>query len=117
MDNKTNASRCDRCGEVVKDADAGFSPGLHEMAHDCGGTWRAATVAYTTNGSVRGSCGHQHSTVREAVRCVLEDQEGCERQTAGHGYSDRRIVRTDGAPLTEAEQNEMDAAMAEEWAK
>ena len=35
-----STSRCDRCGEVVTDIDAGFSPGLHEMAHDCGGTWR-----------------------------------------------------------------------------
>ena len=33
-------SRCDGCGEVVSSLDAGFSPGLHEMGHDCGGTWR-----------------------------------------------------------------------------
>lgn len=35
-----SASRCDKCGEIVADIDAGFSPGLHEMAHECGGTWR-----------------------------------------------------------------------------
>lgn len=34
------SSKCDRCGEVATDIDAGFSPGLHEMKHDCGGTWR-----------------------------------------------------------------------------
>jgi hypothetical protein len=33
-------SRCDKCGETITDIDAGFSPGLHEMAHECGGTWR-----------------------------------------------------------------------------
>lgn len=33
-------NRCDRCGEIVSDIDAGFSPGVHEMAHGCGGTWR-----------------------------------------------------------------------------
>jgi len=34
-------SKCDRCGEVVEDIDAGFSPGRHEMRHGhCGGTWR-----------------------------------------------------------------------------
>lgn len=33
-------SKCDRCGEIVADIDAGFSVGLQEMGHDCGGTWR-----------------------------------------------------------------------------
>ena len=33
-------SECDRCGEAVESIDAGFSPGLHEMRHACGGTWR-----------------------------------------------------------------------------
>lgn len=31
---------CDGCGETVSHIDAGFSPALHEMKHDCGGTWR-----------------------------------------------------------------------------
>lgn len=26
----------------MSDLDAGFSPGVHTMAHDCGGTWRPA---------------------------------------------------------------------------
>lgn len=38
-------SKCDRCGETAKDIDTGFSPGLHRMKHDCGGTWRV--VRYT----------------------------------------------------------------------
>lgn len=38
--NMESASRCDKCDETVADIDAGFSPGLHEMAHECGGTWR-----------------------------------------------------------------------------
>jgi len=33
-------NRCDGCGEECSDIDAGFSPGLHAMAHGCGGTWR-----------------------------------------------------------------------------
>lgn len=37
-----SASRCDKCGETVDDIDAGFSPALHAMKHDCGGTWRVA---------------------------------------------------------------------------
>lgn len=40
MSDMEHASRCDKCGEIVSDIDAGFSPGLHEMGHECGGTWR-----------------------------------------------------------------------------
>lgn len=41
------ASKCDKCGEIVQDIDAGFSPGLHEMGHGggCGGTWRVIDLA------------------------------------------------------------------------
>lgn len=38
-----SASRCDKCGEIVADIDAGFSPGLQAMTHDCGGKWRRIT--------------------------------------------------------------------------
>lgn len=38
-------SKCDRCGETVADIDAGFSPGMHEMRHECGGTWRVVDEA------------------------------------------------------------------------
>jgi hypothetical protein len=34
---------CDKCGETVTDLDAGFSPAIHEMRHECGGTWRRPT--------------------------------------------------------------------------
>jgi hypothetical protein len=33
-------SVCDKCGELVADIDAGFSPGLHRMGCKCGGTWQ-----------------------------------------------------------------------------
>jgi hypothetical protein len=40
-------SKCDKCGEIVDDIDAGFSPGLHKMHHDCGGVWRVVeTMEY-----------------------------------------------------------------------
>jgi hypothetical protein len=39
------ASKCSRCGEVVRDIDAGFSPGLQGMGHaGCGGSWKIFTV-------------------------------------------------------------------------
>ena len=39
-----DVSICDRCGEIVSDIDAGFSPAVHGMAHGCGGKWmRPAT--------------------------------------------------------------------------
>jgi hypothetical protein len=43
-------SKCDRCGETVADIDAGFSPGVHGMRHDCGGTWRVVDVEDPTSG-------------------------------------------------------------------
>lgn len=56
-----SASRCDRCGEVVADIDAGFSPGMHAMGHECGGRWKRVrwnretgeTVAITTDEEAR----------------------------------------------------------------
>ena len=39
---KKMKSKCDKCGEIVSDLDAGFSPGHLKMEHGgCGGTWRA----------------------------------------------------------------------------
>lgn len=35
-----DVSICDSCGEIVADIDAGFSPAVHGMAHECGGRWR-----------------------------------------------------------------------------
>jgi hypothetical protein len=35
----SGVSWCDGCGETVADTDAGFSPGVQRMAHDCGGKW------------------------------------------------------------------------------
>lgn len=75
------ASRCDRCGEVVSDIDAGFSPGLHAMAHDCGGTWRRITDAEVDHRCAR--CGE-----------VVSDLHDCggtrQRRLRGQG---RREVR------------------------
>ena len=31
--------KCSKCGEIVKHIDAGFSPALQGMGHDCGGKW------------------------------------------------------------------------------
>ena len=55
---------------------------------------------YTTRGSVRGGCGHRHTALETAVRCLRSDQTGCGRQG---GYSDRRIERADGTELSEGE--------------
>lgn len=32
-------SKCDKCGAVVSDLDAGFSPADPGMKHSCGGIW------------------------------------------------------------------------------
>lgn len=47
-----------------------------------------ATI-YTCRGSVRGSCGVKHRTVKGANECMGRDQAWCRSQG---GYSDRRLV-------------------------
>lgn len=44
---------------------------------------------YTTDGPVRGSCGHKHKTREAARKCLMRDRVGCAEQG---GYSDRKIV-------------------------
>ncbi len=44
--------------------------------------------SYTTYGSVRGDCGHQHRTVEAAQRCADRDMRDCRKVG---GYSDRRV--------------------------
>lgn len=60
---------------------------------------------YTTEGSVRGCCGHKHKSIRTAYACFVRDYEGCRSQG---GYSDRNVVQCDGEPLTKDEGEEVD---------
>ena len=46
-------------------------------------------ITFTCKGSVRGSCGHTHTSRRDAAICVVRDGRDCRR--AG-GYSDRTIL-------------------------
>ena len=59
------------------------------------------STTYTTGGSIRGFCGHKHRTIEAAVDCAKRDQSVCARQG---GYSDRYVRRSDGAELSESEQ-------------
>jgi hypothetical protein len=63
-------------------------------------------TTYTTTGPVRGTCGHEHRSIRTAAECLRRDLDGCRQQG---GYSDRSVVRTDGEPLTERELGYADA--------
>jgi hypothetical protein len=56
-------------------------------------THAIAHHTYTTIGSVRGCCGHDHRSIGAAQRCLARDARGCRAQG---GYSDRYIVRDDG---------------------
>lgn len=51
---------------------------------------------FTTKGSVRGSCGHDHRTLKGAVACLKRDQRGCAKQG---GYSDRTVLLSTGEGL------------------
>lgn len=62
-------------------------------------------TTYTTRGSVRGGCEHTHKSIAAAQKCLERDQHACKSLGVG-GYSDRIIVRTDGAGLSDAEHAE-----------
>lgn len=66
----------------------------------------AKRVYYTTDGDIRGCCGHKHRSIDTAIRCLTADSDGCASQG---GYSDRTVVRHDGTPLTDDEQEWIDA--------
>jgi hypothetical protein len=50
-------------------------------------------MAFTTWGSVRGCCGHEHETYGQAETCMMADAIGC--RSAGGG-SDRQVREVDG---------------------
>ena len=60
---------------------------------------------YTTCGSVRGCCGHEHRSIKSALDCLSRDRHGCRAQG---GYSDRSIVYADHTPLSGADRDEME---------
>jgi hypothetical protein len=61
------------------------------------------TTNYTTTGSVRGCCGHEHRTLAAADRCLHDDGDGCASQG---GYSDRRIVAMEDGDRRELNESE-----------
>lgn len=52
------------------------------------------TTLYTTWGSVRSDCGHEHRTMDAAERCLERDQRAC-RRLGGGAYSDRELREID----------------------
>lgn len=54
------------------------------------------TLKITNIGNVRGSCGHKHTTLTGAARCLRSDVIACHRQG---GYSDRIPRKSDGERL------------------
>jgi hypothetical protein len=49
----------------------------------------AIILAFTCTGSVRGDCGHLHTTRANAEKCLAKDARGC---AAHGGYTDRSVV-------------------------
>lgn len=51
---------------------------------------------YTTQGNIRGQCGHLHKTAEAAAQCQDRDNVGCRKQG---GYSDRYVAIVDSEGL------------------
>jgi hypothetical protein len=61
-------------------------------------------IYYTCFGSVRGYCGVKHRHLGSAVRHIQKDQTDCE--SIG-GFSDRNVIRSDGEPLSNLEEQDI----------
>lgn len=64
------------------------------------------TPRYIVRGSVRGTIS-RHNKLSAAIRSLRADQKRCESLRGGAYYSDCKILRGDGEPLSEDEQNEV----------
>jgi hypothetical protein len=64
-------------------------------------TQATETTTYTVRGSVRGTLA-SHVSLVEAHRVLTADEADCGR-LGGGAYSDARIFRDDGLPMTVAE--------------
>jgi len=73
---------------------------------------KTTKITYTTKGSIRGCCGHQHRTIEAAQRCADRDHAGCARQG---GYSDRRVVNWDESELSEEDEADLEEMKNAEW--
>jgi hypothetical protein len=77
------------------------------------------TPIYRCEGSVRGFCGVDHTSLAAAIRHLMADQGGC-RSLGGGAYSDRhiRVYEHDAEgemvqrAMTEDEHYELDQAYA-----
>ena len=65
-------------------------------------------ATYIVRGSVRGTIS-RHTKIIAAIRSLRKDRRAC-RSLGGGAYSDCKIERADGEPLSEAEQAEIYAA-------
>lgn len=69
----------------------------------------AATFRYTTEGPLRGPCGHKHGNIESAIDCVDADEALC--VTRG-GHTDRRIFVVGSGIKRELDDDERAAVTA-----
>lgn len=63
-------------------------------------------TTYTTQGSVRGGCGHKHRTISAALACRDRDQAEIRRHVGGGAYSDREVVAVEGGQIRPLDDDE-----------
>jgi hypothetical protein len=70
-------------------------------------TTATTTTVYSTIGNVRGNCGHKHTTLAGAIRCLQADQRDCR---AARGYSDRVLRVREAGEWRDIEEADISAA-------
>lgn len=65
----------------------------------------SAPVRYTSNGPVRGACGHKHKDLESAVECWANDETICRRRG---GHTDRKLLVIEGGAKRELSPAEVE---------
>lgn len=76
------------------------------------GALMGITIRFTTEGPLRGRCGHQHKNIESAVKCLDDDEAWC-RERGGGGHSDRQIFVVGAG--TKRELNDAERAAVEAY--
>ncbi len=69
-------------------------------------------MIFTTYGSVRGCCGHKHTSRAAADKCLADDSSGCGSQG---GYSDRQVVLVGDDGYLYQDMGQMAAEDGDHW--
>ena len=65
----------------------------------------SSPARYTSEGALRGPCGHKHKDLESSVECLANDEALCRRRG---GHTDRKILVIEGGARRELSPPELE---------